>query len=102
MPLKVDKKQLLKNAQAAESFLKSAANRNRLMILCALLGGRLSVGELNQEVPLSQSALSQHLSILKESGLVATQREAQTIYYFLADKRAEKLLATLYTLFCEG
>ena len=91
---------MLKNSAAAEAFLKCMANRNRLMILCALLDGNKSVGELNAEVPLSQSALSQHLSVLRDAGLVTTQREAQTIHYSLADERVRSLLNTLYNLFC--
>ena len=100
MTQKIDKNQLVKSASEAESLLKCAANRNRLMILCALLEGDKCVGELNQEIPLSQSALSQHLSILREAGLVATQRDAQTIHYSIADQRIRPLLETLYTMFC--
>ena len=91
---------MVENAAEAESFLKCVANRNRLMILCALLDGNKSVGELNQGVPLSQSALSQHLSVLRDAKLVATERDSQTIYYSLADERARVLLTTLYNLFC--
>ncbi len=91
---------MVQNAGEAESFLKCVANRNRLMILCTLLDGIKSVGELNQEVPLSQSALSQHLSVLRDAGLVATQRDSQTIYNSLADERVATLLNTLYAMFC--
>ena len=100
MRKKVDKNQLVKSAGEAENFLKSVANRNRLMILCTLLDGGKSVGELNQAVPLSQSALSQHLSVLREAGLVATERESQTIIYSLSDKRVAALLTSLYNIFC--
>ena len=58
------------------------------------------MGELNQEVPLSQSALSQHLSNLRKAGLVATRRDAQTIYYSIADQRVRALLETVYAMFC--
>lgn len=97
---KVDKNQMATNAEEAEKFLKCIANRNRLMILCDLLDGGKSVGELNEDIPLSQSALSQHLSVLREAGMVTTERDSQTIYYSLADKRVKTLLQTLYTLFC--
>ena len=58
------------------------------------------VGELNQRVPPSQSALSELLSALRRDELVATRREAQTIYYRLADDRVETVMETLYQLFC--
>ena len=105
MAVKIDKKQMADNAKDAEAFLKCLANSNRLMILCALFDGASSrgstVGELNEEVPLSQSALSQHLSVLREAGMVKTQRQSQTIYYSLADQRVKTLLPTLYKVFCQ-
>jgi DNA-binding transcriptional ArsR family regulator len=85
----------------AESFLKLLANQKRLMILCVLSEGELSVGELNKRVPLSQSALSQHLAKLRAVGFVATRREAQAIYYRLSDARVEKIIQNLYQVFCE-
>ncbi len=68
------------HATDAAAFLKALANDQRLLVLCALLDGELSVGEINERVPLSQSALSQHLSVLREAGLVTTARQSQTIY----------------------
>ncbi|MYM65078.1 metalloregulator ArsR/SmtB family transcription factor [Pseudomaricurvus sp. HS19] len=88
------------NACEAASFLKQLANESRLMILCALAEGELSVGELNEQVPLSQSALSQHLASLRRSGLVATRREAQNIYYRLQGDSAVRVIALLKELFC--
>jgi DNA-binding transcriptional ArsR family regulator len=67
------------HAIEAAAFLKSLANEQRLLILCCLLDGPLSVGEINGRVPLSQSALSQHLGVLREAGLVSTNRQSQTI-----------------------
>ena len=61
----------------------------------------MSVGQLNEQVPLSQSALSQHLSVLREAGLVKTRRESQTIYYSLGDGRTEIILQSLHKVFCE-
>jgi DNA-binding transcriptional ArsR family regulator len=92
--------QLRRNAGEASTFLRSLANESRLVVLCALADGEQSVGELNAHVDLSPSALSQHLSALRESGLVQTRREAQTIYYSLADERVVKVLALLKKLFC--
>jgi ArsR family transcriptional regulator len=70
------------------------------MILCELKAGERSVSSLVEVVPLAQSALSQHLAKLREEGLVATRREAQTIYYRLADERVGRLIDTLAELFC--
>ncbi|CAA0099119.1 Transcriptional activator HlyU [BD1-7 clade bacterium] len=91
---------IAEKAELAASFLKSLANPNRLMVLCHLLEGELSVGELNQRVPLSQSALSQHLLVLRDAEMVATRRESQVIYYSLKDERVKAILATLYDAFC--
>lgn len=84
----------------AAAFLKAVANANRLMILCELKDGERSVTALEGVVPLSQSALSQHLAKLRAEGLVKTRREAQTIYYSLADERISRLIDTLDDLFC--
>ncbi len=88
------------HAQAAANLLKALANENRLMILCTLIDGELSVGELNTRVPLSQSALSQHLASLREAGLVATRKEAQTVYYSLQGNDAQKIIAVLQSIYC--
>lgn len=89
--------------QAAEAvaLLKAMANQCRLLVLCHLsASGELSVGELADRVGLSQSAVSQHLAKLREEGLVATRKEAQTVFYRLCDPRAEQILALLHDLFC--
>lgn len=88
------------HAQAAAALLKALANENRLMILCTLIGREMSVGELNEQVPLSQSALSQHLASLREAGLVATRKEAQTVYYRLQGDEAAKVIGVLQSIYC--
>ena len=70
------------------------------MILCELLKGERSVGELEDIVGLSQSALSQHLARLRSSQLVKTRRESQTIYYRIADPGVTKIIGALYDLYC--
>ena len=88
-------------AGEAVALLKAMANQCRLLVLCHLsTSGELSVGELADRVGLSQSALSQHLAKLREEGLVATRKEAQTVFYRLCDPRAEQILALLHDLFC--
>jgi DNA-binding transcriptional ArsR family regulator len=89
------------HAAEAAGFLKALANDQRLMVLCSLLGGPLSVGEINERVHLSQSALSQHLSVLREAGLVTTDRQSQTIYYSLTPGPALQVMEVLYSAFCE-
>ena len=92
--------QLLPKAEKAEAFLKALANKHRLMVLCELHQGERSVGSLMDAVGLSQSAISQHLAKLREDGLVVTRRDAQTIYYALANDDASRIMAVLYDLFC--
>ncbi|MCW2394574.1 MULTISPECIES: ArsR/SmtB family transcription factor [unclassified Sphingobium] len=92
-------------ARAGEvaQVLKELSNGRRLMLLCKLVEhGERMVGDLADDVGLSQSALSQHLARLREEGLVTSRRESQTIWYRIADPRIETLLATLYQLYCTG
>lgn len=88
------------HALKAAELLKALANEQRLMILCHLVQGPLSVGELNERVPLSQSALSQHLAVLRESAIVRTERESQTVTYSLPEGVATRLIEVLYQEFC--
>ena len=77
------------------------ANACRLLVLCHLASeGELSVGQLQERVGLGQSALSQHLARLREEGLVATRKEAQTVFYSVCDPKAEQVLHVLHDLFC--
>lgn len=92
--------EMAQHAELAAGFLKLMANPHRLMILCHLLEKEMSVGELNVHLPLSQSALSQHLAVLRTSRLVTTRREQQTIYYSLASTRVHAVMAVLYDQFC--
>lgn len=88
------------HANEAAQFLKKIANPSRLLVLCALSEGELSVSQLNENVPLSQSALSQHLASLREANLVSTRREGQTIYYSLQGMQAIQVIKVLQKLFC--
>lgn len=89
------------NAGAAVEVLRALSNEARLIVLCRLGQGELSVGDLNATVGLSQSALSQHLAKLRADGLVATRREAQTIFYRVADPRVGEVIAALHGIFCK-
>lgn len=88
------------HAREAAALMKALANENRLMILCTLVNGEMSVGELNAKVPLSQSALSQHLASLREAKLVVTRKEAQTVYYQLCGDEATRIIAVLQSIYC--
>jgi ArsR family transcriptional regulator, virulence genes transcriptional regulator len=88
------------NAAAAARLLRALSNENRLMLLCLLFEGERTVGELNASLPLSQSALSQHLAVLREEGLVTTRREAQSIYYGVASQPAQRVIETLHAIYC--
>ena len=82
-------------------LLRTLANDRRLLILCRLVEcGEATVGQLADDVQLSQSALSQHLARMREEGLVLFRRESQSLWYRIADPRVEDLLATLHRLYC--
>ena len=89
-----------KSAATAARLLRALANERRLMIMCQLSGGERSVGELLPRIGLSQSALSQHLAVLRSDGLVATRREGLSILYSIADPAASQVMATLASIFC--
>lgn len=90
------------HAARATALLKALANEQRLMIVCNLLDGPLSVGELNERVALSQSALSQHLAVLRDANVVATSRESQSIRYCLPEGIATRIIAILHEEYCNG
>jgi DNA-binding transcriptional ArsR family regulator len=88
------------HAAEAAQLLKALGNEQRLLILCNLVERPLSVGELNERVALSQSALSQHLALLREAGLVETRREAQSIYYSLPPGPVIRVMALMQEIYC--
>lgn len=100
LPVSIDIAAMRRNAGRAATLLKGLANENRLLVLCVLAEGEHSVGELNKRVDLSQSALSQHLAVLRGQGLVRTRREAQTIYYSLAPTDALRIISLLHDIYC--
>ena len=89
------------HAVEAAAFLKALANDQRLLVLCTLLDSELSVGQINERVPLSQSALSQHLGVLRYAGVVIATRQSQTIFYKIAPGPALQVMEVLYTSFCQ-
>ncbi len=97
---KLDIAQFEANAGAAVKLLRALANKRRLIILCQLTEEERSVGQLLPLVDLSQSALSQHLAVLRNEGIVATRRESQVVWYRIADPAALKVVSTLAEIFC--
>ena len=96
----VELEALQENAQKATNLLKVMANEWRLLILCYLALEELSVSDLETRLGLSQSALSQHLAVLRRERLVKTRRSAQSIYYSLDSDDVKALMETLYERFC--
>ncbi|WP_188151768.1 ArsR/SmtB family transcription factor [Teredinibacter waterburyi] len=92
--------QIAEHAEDAAGLLKELGNESRLMICCLLGDSELSVGELNQRLPLSQSALSQHLARLRDAGLVRTRKQSQTVFYSLVGENAVKIITTLKSIYC--
>lgn len=88
-------------ADRASDLLKALANRHRLLIICQLVDGEQSVGDLAEFLGIRDSTVSQHLKLLRKDGLVSARREAQTIHYSIASSPARELLATLYRLYCK-
>jgi ArsR family transcriptional regulator, virulence genes transcriptional regulator len=99
MPM-TDPNAMAANALRASDFLKALANPHRLLILCHLAEGEMSVGELEQLLKLRQPTLSQQLARLREDALVDTRRAGKMIYYRLASNDARRIIGLLYELFC--
>ena len=89
-------------AKDVSSILKLLSNPNRLLIVCQLVEGEKSVGELARLIGASQVTVSQQLSLLKNTGVVNGRREAQTIYYRLEHDEIKQLVEFLYSTFCPG
>jgi ArsR family transcriptional regulator len=89
-----------RNAAEAEGLLKELANANRLMVLCHLISGEKTVGEMVNDIGLSQSALSQHLARLKEAGLVESDKRGLMVYYRICSVEVQALLSVLNLIYC--
>jgi DNA-binding transcriptional ArsR family regulator len=99
--ISIDIKRLADQSASAADLLRALANQQRLLILCHLAAaGELSVSTLGERMSLSQSALSQHLARLREEGIIAFRREAQTLFYHISDEKTERVLAVLHDIFC--
>lgn len=88
-------------ARRTAGLLKAISNPSRLLILCQLAEGERSVGELGDDIRISQSAISQHLAVLRRERAVVTRRDKQTVFYSLASADVTALMALLHEVFCE-
>ena len=96
----MDLNKMQSNANEVSELLKTMAHPERLMVLCQLTQGEVGAGKLQAHSSLSQSAFSQHLTVLRKHGLVKVRKESQQVFYSLADERVVSLLQSLQSLFC--
>lgn len=99
--LQMDIHEMKGKAVEVSELLKHMAHPERLIVLCQLTQGEVGVGELQKNSALSQSAFSQHLTVLRKFGMVKTRKEAQQVFYSLADPRIESLIQNLHRVFCQ-
>lgn len=96
----VDIDKMADRAREATEFLKALAHESRLLILCDLLEGEKSVGELEAFLDRRQSTVSQQLARLRLEGLVAARRDGKTIHYSIANEKVRAVIVVLYRAFC--
>ena len=90
-------------AKQIAELLKVLANENRLLIFCGLMERPMTVNEISKRVPnITQSALSQHLSLLKAHGILDFSKSGQNVTYFIADHRVDEVINVLRKYYCEG
>ncbi len=99
--MKIKPEAMEQAADRASELLKALANRHRLLIICQLIGGKRSVGDLAESLGIRDSTVSQHLSLLRRDGLVAARRDGQTVWYSISSTAAREVLETLYRVFCD-
>ncbi|WP_420895668.1 metalloregulator ArsR/SmtB family transcription factor [Vibrio aestuarianus] len=92
--------QMKTNAIEVSELLKTLAHPERLMVLCQLINGEVGVGLLQQSSALSQSAFSQHLTVMRKHGIIQARKESQQVFYSLSDSRIAQLIQSLQTVFC--
>lgn len=96
----MDLKKMHSAAADVSDLLKLLGHPDRLMVLCQLKFGEQSVGELSRNLGVKQSPLSQHLARMRHEGVVASRRDAQTMYYSITDKKIAEVIGVLYDLYC--
>jgi DNA-binding transcriptional ArsR family regulator len=96
----INPKQMASAAAEASELMRTLGHKDRLMVLCHLISGEKSVGELAGLLEIPQSPLSQHLARMRKEELVTTRREAQTIYYSIASSEAARMVELMHELYC--
>lgn len=96
----IDPKVFRAVSRRSNALLKALSNRHRLLIVCELLEGRKSVGQLAQALGLRSPTASQHLALLRREGIIAGERDGQTVWYRITDKTAVEMMKTLYASCC--
>jgi ArsR family transcriptional regulator, virulence genes transcriptional regulator len=91
---------LEEKVEDVSALLKSISHPTRLMILCLLQQGELSVGEIRASLDTTDANISQHLTILRNQGIVKSRKDSNFIYNRIEDHRVLKLIDTLQELFC--
>lgn len=99
--MKIDLQIMEAAADDASELLKALANRHRLLILCQLIDGEKSVGQLAEYLGIRDSTVSQHLALLRRDRLIAGRRDGQMIWYRIQSEPARNVLTILYESFCE-
>jgi DNA-binding transcriptional ArsR family regulator len=94
--------EMVENAAEAADFLKKLANPNRLMIVCALVDGELSVRDLEDTLGLRQPGLSQQIAELREAGFIVGRKESKSVFYRLADERVATFINVMHSMFCDA
>ena len=98
---KLNVNEMRKNVENSSSFLKLLSNPTRLMILCNLIESERCVGDLEKDLNISQSALSQHLSKMRDKGIVQSEKQGQHVFYSISDSDVVDIINVLYKLFCK-
>jgi len=99
--VKLNVSEMRRNAESSAAFLKLLANPSRLLVLCNLIEGERCVGDLEKDLDISQSALSQHLSKMRDEGIVKADKQGQHVFYSISDSNVVEILNVLYDLFCK-
>ena len=98
---KLNVNEMRKNVENSSAFLKLLSNPTRLLILCNLIESERCVGDLEKDLNISQSALSQHLSKMRDKGIVKSEKQGQHVFYSISDSDVEVIINVLYKLFCK-
>ena len=98
---KLNVNEMRKNVENSSAFLKLLSNPTRLMILCNLIESERCVGDLEKDLNISQSALSQHLSKMRDKGIVKSEKQGQHVFYSISDSNVVDIINVLYKLFCK-